>query len=95
MLRISNADQLQSFSVDSERALWGLVLFQIFELECTLCVCVCVCVIVKRPVLPPCAVDGRSRNPLYYYYYYYMHPSIGLRTTTLGSPGSDELGWKR
>ena len=29
------------------------------------CVCVCVCVvivIVKRPVLPPCAVDGRSRN---------------------------------
>ena len=35
------------------------------------CVCVCVCVvsvIVKRPVLPPCAVDGRSRNPLYYYY---------------------------
>ena len=32
------------------------------------CVCVCVCVvsvIVKRPVLPPCVVDGRSRNPLY------------------------------
>ena len=31
------------------------------------CVCVCVCVFsvsVKRPVLPPCAVDGRSRNPL-------------------------------
>ena len=31
-------------------------------------VCVYVCVvsvIVKRPVLPPCAVDGRSRNPLY------------------------------
>ena len=26
-------------------------------------------VIVKRPVLPPCAVDGRSRNPLYDYYY--------------------------
>ena len=26
-------------------------------------------VIVKRPVLPPCVVDGRSRNPLYYYYY--------------------------
>ena len=27
------------------------------------CVCVCVCVvsvIVKHPVLPPCAVDGRS-----------------------------------
>ena len=36
------------------------------------CVCVCVCVvsvIVKRPVLPPCVVDGRSRNPLYHYYY--------------------------
>ena len=40
-------------------------------------VCVCVCVrvsvvsvIVKRPVLPLCVVDGRSRNPLYYYYYY-------------------------
>ena len=45
-------------------------------------VCVCACmyvclsvclsvvrVIVKRPVLPPCAVDGRPRNPLYYYYY--------------------------
>ena len=28
----------------------------------------CVCVLlVKRPVLPPCAVDGRSRNTLYYY----------------------------
>ena len=49
----------------------------------SLCVCVCVCVclsqsvsvvsvIVKRPVLPPCVVDGRSRlNPLYYYYYYF------------------------
>ena len=29
-----------------------------------------VSVIVKRPVLPPSVVDGRSRNPLYYYYYY-------------------------
>ena len=33
------------------------------------CACVCVCmsvvsVIVKRPVLPPCAADGCSRNPL-------------------------------
>ena len=36
------------------------------------CVCVCVCVwvgvgvgvMVKRPVLPTCAVDRRSRNPL-------------------------------
>ena len=42
------------------------------------CVCVCVCVYVclsvisvtvKCPVLPPCVVDGRSRNPLYYYIY--------------------------
>ena len=35
------------------------------------CVCVCVCVvsvIVKRPVLPPSVVDGRSRNPLIYIY---------------------------
>ena len=34
---------------------------------CVWCVCVCVCVvsvIVKHPVLPPCVVDGRSRNPL-------------------------------
>ena len=37
---------------------------------CTCIVCVCVSVIVKCPVLPPCAVDGRSRNSLYYYYYY-------------------------
>jgi len=34
---------------------------------CHVCVCV-VSVIVKRPVLPPSVVDGRSRNPLYYYY---------------------------
>ena len=49
------------------------------------CVCVCVCVsacvrvrvrvcvvvvvVVKRPALPPCVVDERCRNPLYYYYY--------------------------
>ena len=33
------------------------------------CVCVCVVsVIVKRPVLPPCVADRRSRNPLYCYY---------------------------
>ena len=40
------------------------------------CVCLCVCtcmsvsvvsVIVKRPLLPPCAVEGCSKNPLYYY----------------------------
>ena len=37
------------------------------------CVCVCVVsVVVKRPVLPPSVVDGRSRNPLYYYYYIIM-----------------------
>ena len=37
----------------------------------TVCVRVCVVsVIVKRPVLPPCVVDGRSRNPLYYSYSY-------------------------
>ena len=38
------------------------------------CVCVCMCVsvvIVKHPVLPPCAVDGQSRN-LYCYYYVYL-----------------------
>ena len=29
--------------------------------------------IVTRSVLPPCAVDGRCRNPLYYYYYYYYY----------------------
>ena len=37
------------------------------------CVRACVCVvsvIVKRPVLPPCVVDGRARNPLYYHYYF-------------------------
>ena len=45
------------------------------------CVCVCVCacvrvcfvlvvvsVFVKRPVLPPCVVDGCCRNHLHYYY---------------------------
>ena len=58
------------------------------------CVCVCVCVsvclsvsvsvsivsvIVKRPVLPPCAVDRRSRNPLYYYYHTLFHFSRRMR----------------
>ena len=34
------------------------------------CVRVCVVsVIVKHPVLPPCVIDGHSRNPLYYYYF--------------------------
>ena len=37
-----------------------------------------VSVIVKRPVLPLCVVDGRSRNPLYYYYYYYICLSVCL-----------------
>ena len=39
----------------------------------SVCVCVCVVgVIVKRPVLAPSVVDGRSKNPLYYYYYYFI-----------------------
>ena len=29
-----------------------------------------VSVVVKRPALPPCAVDGSSRNALCYYYNY-------------------------
>ena len=37
-----------------------------------------VSVTVKCPALPPCAIDGRSRNPLYYYYhhcyYYFLRP---------------------
>ena len=56
-----------------------------------MCVCVCVCVvnvIVKCPVLPPCAVDGRSRNPLYCYYYYYMEVVPALSSTVfLGTGG--------
>ena len=32
-----------------------------------LSVCV-VSAIVKRPVLPSCAIDWRSRKPLYYYF---------------------------
>ena len=46
-------------------------------------VCVCVCVvsdIVKRPVLPPCVVDGRSRNPLYYLLAGQGHSSSALLT---------------
>ena len=31
-------------------------------------VVVVVSAIVKPQVLPPCMVEGRSRNPLYYYY---------------------------
>ena len=40
-----------------------------------MCVWVCVSVvsvIVKRPVLPSCVVDGRTRN-LHYYYYQVLH----------------------
>ena len=42
-------------------------------------VCV-VSVIVKRPVLPLCVVDGRSRNPLYYYYYKSNIKDIGTNS---------------
>ena len=49
-------------------------------------------VIVKRPVLPPCVVDGHSRNPLYYYYYYYYFIySPVLRP--VGVEEADTLGW--
>ena len=46
---------------------------KVLEAACRtyVCVCVYVCVVsvtVKRPVLPPCVVNGRSRNPYYYYY---------------------------
>ena len=48
------------------------------DLDPITCVCVCVVsVIVKRPVLPPCVVDGRSRNHLYYYYYYLIIVTMG------------------
>ena len=46
------------------------------ELPSPAVVCVSVSgvsVSVKRPVLPLCAVDGHSGNPLYYYYYYYYY----------------------
>ena len=42
----------------------------------SVCLSVCLSVVsvtVKRSVLLPCVVDGRSRNPLYYYYYYYYY----------------------
>ena len=60
------------------------------------CVCVCVVsVIVKRPVLPPSAVDGRSRNPLYCYYCTVLEAVkgcvYGCRAqwpTSLSKPGS-------
>ena len=58
------------------------------------CVCVCLCVVsvtVKRPVLPPCVVDGRSRNPLYYYYYYiiyYMAAAVSARSVYTIQPST-------
>ena len=53
-----------------------------------LCACMCVVsVIVKHPVLPPCAVDGRSRNPLYYYFEAGTDCNIRVLHTTL--PGFD------
>ena len=42
-----------------------------------------VSVIVKRPVLPPSVVDGRSRNPLYYYY-----EKLGVILTWIRVPGA-------
>ena len=42
---------------------------------CLLAVLFFCSVTVKRPELPPCDVDGRSRNPLHYCYYY---PSVSL-----------------
>ena len=47
-----------------------------------------VSVIVKRPVLPPCVLDGRSRNPLYYCYFIC---SPVLRP--VGVEEADTLGW--
>ena len=44
--------------------MWREVKKQLLMVSVTYCK-----IIVKRPVLPPCAVDGCSRNPLYYYYY--------------------------
>ena len=43
-----------------------------------------VSVILKRPVLPLCVVDGRSRNPLYYYYYYYYEQALRLQNEDKG-----------
>ena len=46
-----------------------------------MCVCV-VSVIVKRPVLPPSVVDGRSRNPLYHLSYHEQGLSLSIAFTT-------------
>ena len=40
-------------------------------------VCVCVVsVIIKRPVLPPCVVVWRSKNPLYLFIYFVNSSSV-------------------
>ena len=61
------------------------------------CVCVCVVsVVVKRPVLPPSVVDGRSRNPLYYYYTQCRCASLMLqvnRTLTKLDISSNRVDW--
>ena len=44
-------------------------------------------VFVKRPMLPPCAVDGRSRSPLYYYYEDRTYPQINRKS------GNVSVGW--
>ena len=56
---------------------------QLFLSPCTtrLCVCVCVVSVCKVPCAPTCAVDGCSRNPLYYYYYYYYYMYVCLCQT--------------
>ena len=41
-------------------------------------------IIVKRPVLPPCAVDGHSRNPFFYYYYYDYYYGFFFRQQMVG-----------
>ena len=52
------------------------------------CMCMCVVsVIVKHPVLPPCVVEGCSRNPLYYYYYY-----LQLKKSQPSDPAADPSG---
>ena len=54
------------------------------------CACVCALAIVsaiaKRPVLPPCAVDGPSRNPRCYYNYLLLkHQVTTVLLCTIGA----------
>ena len=68
----------RAYSITISKLIFTAVLIPSYDARTCACVhacvracvraCVCVCVCVKCPVLPPCAVDGRSRNPLYYYY---------------------------